>query len=370
MMRRRSNNMDGLLPSQQTNGLVGDGSGRGIRMDAPIIRAAKTASSYTKFSYLSIGACIFFIWLGYIIIQNHDASVILSCVKEGCTLQITPPGRKIRKVRLFFDREQLIDTQMVKVDESGEVFVSPTSHQSYQTFSGDATKPDVNGHYESYAILLHPNGKITKQAEAETETTMTGHVDTNSPLKDEQMRMLEKYGSAALTDPDLIKHMMTADKQHDKPNENSLLLPPKHNRPEIVDEEKKTDLPSLKELDAFISSDSQSGIYTFPIRLYNLQYTRGTSYTSMTKIQGYINQRRDRVKIREERGISIPGIILIVVSTFIFLTLLLIGQFSDPEFRFRRSSQTPPPKPKRPTPRSKSTRFGTAYSSFQNNKKH
>lgn len=218
-------------------------------------------------------------------------------------------------------------------------------------------KMGIMNHMPFYYI---PVERIQKK----NKNKKTEHVDTVSPL---EMRLLEKYGTAALTDPDLIQNMIAANKQHDKPQEN--LIPPKHDRPELV-EKTKTNLPSLKELDAFISPDPKSGIYTFPIRLYNLKHTRSTSYTSMSKIQGYINQRRDRIKLREERGISVPGIILIIVSSFTFLLILMIGQFSDPEFRFRRTSQTPP-KPKKPSPRSKSTRFGTAYSAFQNNnKKH
>ena len=68
-MKRRnfftSNNNDVSLPSlsSPSSGYQVDGSGRGVKMDAPIIRGWKQASGYTKGSYYwLLGSLVSMVW--------------------------------------------------------------------------------------------------------------------------------------------------------------------------------------------------------------------------------------------------------------------------------------------------------------------
>ena len=42
-----------------------DGSGRAIKMDAPIVKSWKKASAFTKYSYYILGFFIFLMFIGY-----------------------------------------------------------------------------------------------------------------------------------------------------------------------------------------------------------------------------------------------------------------------------------------------------------------
>lgn len=79
-MKRRNifkpNNDDVFLPSL-SNGKRVDGSGRGVQMDAPIVRSWKNASGYTRGSYmwlLGSLACVFF---SYKYIMYHYGTYVL-----------------------------------------------------------------------------------------------------------------------------------------------------------------------------------------------------------------------------------------------------------------------------------------------------
>lgn len=53
------------LPTGGGNDYSKDGSGKAIKMDAPVVKAWKHASSSTKYSYYILGACFFSIFMGY-----------------------------------------------------------------------------------------------------------------------------------------------------------------------------------------------------------------------------------------------------------------------------------------------------------------
>ena len=59
-LKRRNTRSSGLLPSQTGSRI--DGSGRSVSMDAPILRAAKNSSTYTRASY---GWCFGSLWFIY-----------------------------------------------------------------------------------------------------------------------------------------------------------------------------------------------------------------------------------------------------------------------------------------------------------------
>ena len=67
MFQRRGGG--GSLPTTMgmpTNGGgMGDGSGRAIKMDAPVVKAWKKASAFTKYSYYFLMFCVLLIFMGY-----------------------------------------------------------------------------------------------------------------------------------------------------------------------------------------------------------------------------------------------------------------------------------------------------------------
>ena len=60
---------------------VADGSGKAIRMEAPVARAWKKATGYTKGSYYALIGCVFMIYFGYRWLRyNHGELFIVSIV--------------------------------------------------------------------------------------------------------------------------------------------------------------------------------------------------------------------------------------------------------------------------------------------------
>ena len=55
----------GGLPFSSGGGSLNDGSGRSIKMDAPVVKAWKKASGYTRGSYYALAATIFLVYYGY-----------------------------------------------------------------------------------------------------------------------------------------------------------------------------------------------------------------------------------------------------------------------------------------------------------------
>jgi hypothetical protein len=46
------------------DGYSKDGSGKAIKMDAPVVKAWKQASTSTKYSYYILGFCLFMVFMG------------------------------------------------------------------------------------------------------------------------------------------------------------------------------------------------------------------------------------------------------------------------------------------------------------------
>ena len=55
----------GGLPFSSGGGSLNDGSGKSIKMDAPVVKAWKKASGYTRGSYYALAVTIFLVYYGY-----------------------------------------------------------------------------------------------------------------------------------------------------------------------------------------------------------------------------------------------------------------------------------------------------------------
>lgn len=152
----------GLLFGGGSNGKL-DGSGRSIRMEAPITKAWRRADSYTKVSYYILAATLFMIFYGIRSLRYGNASIWLTCHQQECTLEVTPSGGKTLTV--VFDRSQLHSAQAIKTDTAGnfleidnDKYEPPPRHgkkKKYKRPSNYNSKgPDSEGKYKTYRIKI------------------------------------------------------------------------------------------------------------------------------------------------------------------------------------------------------------------------
>jgi len=136
-----------------------DGSGKAIRMDAPIVKSWKQASSFTKYSYYVLLFFIILMFTGYRYLRYWNASIWLTCHQHECSLEVTPAGG--RTITVEFSRTQLEFAQAIKTDKAGNFLSIDTSKyeppsrdkrgkKSYK--SGSYKGPDELGEYKTYAL--------------------------------------------------------------------------------------------------------------------------------------------------------------------------------------------------------------------------
>lgn len=131
-------------------------------MEAPIVRAWKNSSWYTKGTYYSMVFNLILIFWGYRSLSRSSASIWVTCHAVECTLQITPPNG-LGTTTLNFSRKQLVKSQAIKVDKLNN-FVRVDSGQLNHNYSAKARKtqkknragPDIDGNYDSYTMHLRP----------------------------------------------------------------------------------------------------------------------------------------------------------------------------------------------------------------------
>lgn len=141
-----------------------DGSGRSVKMDAPVVKAWKKASGYTKYSYYFLGFTCFLIFYGFRSLRYWNSSIWLTCHQQECTLEITPPGSRSHKV--VFPRAQLHGAHAVKTDEYGnfieidkEKYQPPERKKKNKKYKQNKPNwsskgPDAQGRYRTYRITF------------------------------------------------------------------------------------------------------------------------------------------------------------------------------------------------------------------------
>jgi len=83
MMRRRNDGLCLPMTSQQSD--TPDGSGLAIHTDAPIVRAARNSSGYTRGSYACVLVAIFLMRWAWLDIHFHDGAYLLHLFVVCCT---------------------------------------------------------------------------------------------------------------------------------------------------------------------------------------------------------------------------------------------------------------------------------------------
>ena len=103
MLFRRNNQNDTLPSTSYGSGHGGglpfagsggslDGSGRSIKMDAPVVKAWKQASGYTRYSYYILAIALFMVFYGFRSMMHWNGTVndffFLSTICSAWTLAI------------------------------------------------------------------------------------------------------------------------------------------------------------------------------------------------------------------------------------------------------------------------------------------
>ncbi len=234
----------------------------------------------------------------------------MECEGDDCTLEILPPNRA-KALKLKLKREQIIKSTTVKVDIDGEL---------------------DRGDYESYTTLFNQFGKGAHVEEfAMRKDNALSDYKKKQKIKQEEFELMEKYGSAALTDPDLREKLqrqrmeMAAyggdEEKVDEP-------PPRPKKERVINH----NLPNLDALRPY-AIDKGFGEYLLIMRKYNVEHRKRRVQALSSKINLYADGKKNKLVIQENRNVVWQAILGIIFGIFSFLFSLLLGQFSEPEKR-------------------------------------
>lgn len=259
------------------------------------------------------------------------ASTYLTCNEDGkCTLKITPPRRQ-KKLSLIFTKEQLITAKSIRVNIDGE----PIDDEFNQDLKEDAEES-----YESYYIVLNQYGKDAAEAIQEDVRSKELEQRLETSMESEEAEMLQKYGSAARTDPALGKYEEEKRSKEEKMKDMKKRLDQQRKYSEEIIKENDL-LPSLESIQPFATKEANHQ-YRVIMRKFNVGHKRRRVTSLISKINMYAAGQKDTLIIRENRIVAWQGILLIVFGVFSMLLSMLLGQFSDPDtLHPRRRKPTP-----------------------------
>lgn len=335
MLRKRG----GDLPTSFNQSSMNDGSGKSIKMEAPLAKAIRSADGFIKGSYVWFFVSILFIWGGWSWIRRNSASMILDCNSSGCTLTIQRPyyflprnsssgipvkSKSKRKTKIEIKRDQLVRADNIKWDpESQQILMnyglnSPTYSSQQQNTDeedgeGGANRPnkpwnqhkkkkkkkqykqsghyrhggpDADGNYDSYVIVLRDPLPPSFESDEEADPN-------ESPSKKMQRQMAAQHNS------------MTHD-----PNSLASIL-----APYAITEDGS---------DRVLTSSTE---YIIHPRDFNLGQTRRLARSNVSKINAYAKGRRASCILRESRPVAWQGLVLLILGIFSVVLCLLLGQF-------------------------------------------
>lgn len=335
MLRRRGG--DSLPTTMSQPFSHSDGSGKSIKMDAPLVKAIRKADGFTKATYIWLFISIFFIWTGSSWIRSDSASMILDCNPNGCSLFIKTPASFIprnsplntgnrkskRKNKIEIWREQLVRADNIKWDPHSDQISenfganSPTYASNnnnnedpinkkqgrknkydrytnkYNTngYNYGAGRPDKDGNYDSYVVIF-------RDPLPTTDSSQDGGGDSEESPSMKMARQMQEQHNRMANDPNSLANRLA---------------------PYAVVAD-GSDLASSTE-------------YILHLRDFNIGHTRRLARTIVSKINAYVKGRRSSVIIRESRPVPWQGLVLLITGIFSTVLCLLIGQFweeSDP----------------------------------------
>ena len=189
--------------------------------------------------------------------------------------------------------------------------------------------PDFRGWYGSYGIILRENGRDTAPDPHNDEL----HRLIEKKLSKKRVEMMEKYGSAVMTDPSLIKqleeHKVDLDKEKDRLADNFEKR-----------QTRKKEYPSLKGIQGLCGDyPVNERDCLFVIRRYNVGSAWRSTLHQVSKIKLYMHGKRDNLHLSEDRKVPMRGIMALVFGFFSLVNCLLLGQFTVPTEDKHSSSQ-------------------------------
>jgi len=339
MLRKRGGELPTTFnqPSKDT-----DGSGKSIKMEAPLAKAIRSADGFIKGTYLWFFISIFFIWGGWTWIRRNSASMVLDCHASGCTLTFHTPYRFLprnsdsgiavkskskRKTKIDFKRDQLVRADNIKWDPEYQQIVenyginSPT-YVSQQQNEAEDEEGDTKQPTKPY----NQNKKRKSKNKKKYKRNSSGNYRTGGPDAD------GNYDSFVLVLRDPLPPSFETDEEID-PNES----PSKRMQRQMAAQHNSMthDPYSLASLLApfAITGDgsnaelSTSTEYMIHPRDFNLGQTRRLARTAVSKINAYTKGRRASCIVRESRPVSWQGLVLLILGIFSFVLCLLLGQF-------------------------------------------
>lgn len=291
--RNRAPSIFHANPGQQSS----DGSGKAIRLPAPIVRDWKRSSMYTRCTYYCLLGFLILLFIGYRYLRYEHSSIWLVCDSHYCKLDITPKGFS-KHVNMQFPRTQITLAEAIKTEKDGH-FVSSSPRlddfrdsktkrsNTARKFSSQKSSykgPDLNGHYPSFRIGLRNADKSNKR----------------------------KY--------------------------------PKNDDKQPLDIMNKIDLEPIKHLLEILQGEHAhenegQEIYSLIFRKFNILQSRRKVIMTSRKIDSYINLRRDKLIVKESGAPCWQSIVCFVFGLIGFLLTLLLGQFWDPQSPRKMNNQ-------------------------------
>ncbi|KAL7497159.1 hypothetical protein ACHAWT_005322 [Skeletonema menzelii] len=341
MLRRRGG--DSLPMSSQPSSYA-DGSGKSIKMEAPLVKAIRKADGFTKGTYIWLFVSLFFVWAGWSWIRSVSASMILECTSNGCTLTINTPKaflprnspfhegkrKSKRKNKIQIWKEQLVRADNIKWDPQSDQILenyginSPTysNNDKSNDPQEDEEQPMNNNQarkkkYERYKHKYNTNGYNYRTGGPDED----GNYDSYIVVLRDPLPTAESNQGVEVGDHEESASMKMARQMQEQ-----------HNR--MVND--PNSLANRLAPYAVVADGSQltsSTEYILHLRDFNVGYTRRLARTVVSKINAYVKGRRSNFIIRESRPIPWQGLVMLIMGIFSAVLCLLIGQFweeSDP----------------------------------------
>ena len=320
-----------------------DGSGKSIKMEAPLVKAIRKADGFIKGTYIWLFISLFFVWAGWSWIRSDSASMILDCNSNGCTLTINTPKsflprhssfnesktRKAkRKNKIQIWSEQLVRADNIKWDPQSDQILenygvdSPTYSNNNNNNNNNNNSPDENeeptnnkrgrkNKYDRYKNKYNTNGYNYRTGGPDKD----GNYDSYVVIFRDPLPTIESNQEGEQEDHDESSSMKMAREM--QAHHNRLANDPNSLANRLAPYAVVADGSDL----------ASSTEYILHLRDFNIGFTRRLARTSVSKINAFAKGRRSSFILRESRPVPWQGLVLLILGIFSTVLCLLIGQF-------------------------------------------